>query len=518
MQATHRVKDSNNNTIGFIIDKHFYTNYNIINNISLIDNLLVQKNGVIRAEHRLPKIYYKNSVILPIYKKLVKENPFERDIQRQLRVWKVNSSHKVLQLEGSRQIGKTTELRKFAYGNYEYIIFIDMSNDIYKFIDVVNNGCTPLEIEKYCRRANLPHFLNNKNTVIVIDEIQNNSTVYNSIRALNTELDCDIIVTGSYLGRILGNRDFFLPAGTLDYLQMFTLSFTEFCRAFRSEKILKNIDLYGNSNSEDYNNLEKLYKIYSKIGGYPEVVKVYKNTKNIGECYNVISKLLQTFKDESRVYFNNTREVEIFENVYREALKQMCTRTDNNGKHIIETITTLVKDNTKLVVNRNEIANAVIWLEYAGIISLCNLAVDGDMRKISEGRRAYFSDCGIVSYLASKSMIDQSSLTGLITETFVYNELHRLFKVPYNELKVREDEVCFSTYGAHELDFMIADKSKIVYGIEVKTKTGEPKSLRVYINKGLIDKGIVAKPSKGNHGDYYDTIPIYTVGCRFPYK
>jgi predicted AAA+ superfamily ATPase len=196
----------------------------------------------------------------------------------------------------------------------------------------------------------------------------------------------------------------------------------------------------------------------------------------------------------------------------------MCTRVDTSGKHIIETITTLVKDSTKLVVNKNEIANAVIWLEYAGILSLCNLAVDGDMRKISEGRRVYFSDCGIASYLASKSMINQSSLTGLITETFVYNELHRLFKVPYSKSKVIEEEVCFSTYGQYELDFMIADKHKTVYGIEVKTKDGEPNSLRVYINKGFVDKGIVAKPSKGGHGDYYDTIPIYTVGCRFPYK
>jgi hypothetical protein len=518
MQATHRVKDYNNNTIGFIIDKHFYTTYSIINSISLIDNLQVQKNGVVRAKHKLPDVSYKNAVLMPLYKKLVQDNPFKRDIQKQLKAWKNNTSHKVLQLEGSRQIGKTTELRKFAYSNYEYIIFVDMSNDIYKFIDVVNNGCTPLEIEKYCRRAYLPTFINNKNTILIIDEIQNNSTVYNSIRTLNTELDCDIIVTGSYLGRILGKKEFFLPAGTIEYAHMFTLSFTEFCRVFNCEEKLKDIDLYGNGNSTDYDKLDSLYRVYLKIGGYPEVVKTYKSTKNINECYNIINKLLQTFKDESRVYFNNTRETEIFENVYREALKQMCTRVDTSGKHIIETITTLVKDSTKLVVNKNEIANAVIWLEYAGILSLCNLAVDGDMRKISEGRRVYFSDCGIASYLASKSMINQSSLTGLITETFVYNELHRLFKVPYSKSKVIEEEVCFSTYGQYELDFMIADKHKTVYGIEVKTKDGEPNSLRVYINKGFVDKGIVAKPSKGGHGDYYDTIPIYTVGCRFPYK
>lgn len=33
----------------------------------------------------------------------------------------------------------------------------------------------------------------------------------------------------------------------------------------------------------------------------------------------------------------------------------------------------------------------------------------------------------------------------------------------------------------------------------------------------LMERGIVVKPTKGGHGDKFDTIPIYMVGCRFPY-
>ena len=518
MIATHRVKNSKDNTIGFIIDKHFYTNYAIRENINIIENITVLKNGILRTKKELPVVDYKQAVIIPKYKALVAENPFDRDIQKQLEKWRNRTDHNVLQLDGSRQIGKTTELKKFAYKNYEFVIFVDLSNDIFNFIDVINNGCSPMEFEKYCRRANLPSFVNDKNTILIIDEIQNDNRVYNSIRRMNESINCDIIVTGSYLGRILGKNDFFLPAGTISYAYMFTLSFAEFCRVFKAEWLLKNIDLYGSSKDEDYNKLTDLYKIYSKIGGYPEVVKTYCKTKNITECYGVIDKLLQTFKDESRVYFGDAREVDIFENVYREALSEMCTRTDKTGKHILETITTLVKNSTKLVVNRNEVANAVTWLKYAGILSMCNLAIDGNMKNIAESRRAYFSDCGIVSYLASKSLLDKTSLTGTITETFVYNELHRLFKEPYEDLKVLETEVCFSTYGNYELDFMIADKDKRIYGIEVKTTSGMPTSLKVYIDNRLIQKGIVVKPTKGGYGDKFDTIPIYTVGCRFPYK
>ena len=517
MTATHRVKDSSDKTVGFIIDGTFYTEYYIKNNIQFVDNLTLTKNGVIRAKKELSEVDYKSFVNKREYSKIVKNNPYVRDIQNDLMKWKNDSSHKVLQLEGSRQIGKTTELRKFAYKNYEYVIMVDLTSDIYNFIDVINNGCSPIEFEKYCRRASLPHFVDNNSTILIIDEIQSNSTVYNSIRKLYDTVKCDIIVTGSYLGRILGEKTFFHPAGTISYAHMFTLSFAEFCRIFKCEKMLKTIDLYGGSDEIKYAKLEELYNIYLKIGGYPEVIKKFVETKNINECYSIINKLLETFKDESRAYFNEAREVEIFDNVYREALKQMCNRQDMNGKHILETLTTLVKENTKLFVNKSEVANAVTWLKYAGILSTCNLAVNGDMRNISESRKAYFSDCGIASYLAAKSMIKQSSLTGMITETFVYNELHRLFKVPYTDLKVIEDEVCYSTYGKYELDFMLADKSKTVYGIEVKTKDGEPTSLKVYIDKNLINQGIVVKPTKGGHGDKFATIPIYTVGCRFPY-
>ena len=64
---------------------------------------------------------------------------------------------------------------------------------------------------------------------------------------------------------------------------------------------------------------------------------------------------------------------------------------------------------------------------------------------------------------------------------------------------------------------MVVGTDNVVYGIEVKTTNGDPTSLRVFVDKGFVDKGIVAKMTKGGHGEKFDTIPIYTVGCRFPY-
>ena len=235
MVATYKVKDSTGKTAGFIINDTFYTDDYIKNNINYVDNLVLTENGVIKATKELPEVDYRTYVNEKEYSNIIKDNPFVRDIQNDLMKWKKDPSHKVLQLEGSRQIGKTTELKKFAYKNYEYVIMVDLTADTYNFIDVINNGCNPIEFEKYCRRASLPHFVDNSNTILIIDEIQSSSMVYNSIRKLHDSIKCDIVVTGSYLGRILGDKKFFHPAGTISYAHMFTLSFAEFCRVFQCE-------------------------------------------------------------------------------------------------------------------------------------------------------------------------------------------------------------------------------------------------------------------------------------------
>ena len=517
MIATHKVKTADQRTIGFLVDGVFYTNDYITQNVRYIHNLFLDENGMPKSKTKLPELDYKKHIIDQTYHKLAEENPFVRDVQEELLEWKKDHLHQVLQLEGTRQVGKTTELLKFAYQNYEFVIYVNLAEDHMDFLEVIQLGATPLAFEKYCMGAGLPPFVNDSRTILILDEIQLSRSVYNAIRTMKRNVACDIVVTGSYLGRILQDKGFFLPAGTIRRCTMFPLSFMEFCRVFDAEETLKTIDLFGQSDSARYEELSALYALYSRIGGYPEVVRRYVESKDIGECYNVIGKLLGTFQAESRNYFSSERKVEIFDVVYRQALQEMCCEKRGTGKNTVERITSLAKTNTELLVNKNEVSAAVVWLKYTGILGMCSLAVNGDVTEIVPDRRIYYADCGIASYLAEKYVVDRTAVTGLLAETFVYNELHRLFKVPYTKCKVKEDEVCFSIYEQYELDFMVVDKNNVIYGIEVKAKDGNPKSLKVFIDRRLVDRGIVAKPTQGGHGETFDTIPIYTVGCRFPY-
>lgn len=336
MLATHSVTDADNEIVGYIVDDIFYTDYYLRQNIEFVDNISLDAQGRIRPDQELPCFAYANVVTRKKYQDITAKNPFVRDIQRDLEEWKQEKDHGVLQLEGSRQIGKTTELLKFAYKNYEYVIYVNLASDLYDFKSVIQNGCSPMEFEKYCRRAGEPHFKNSSQTIVIIDEIQVSEQVYNAIRSIASSVKCDIIVTGSYLGQTI-KEGYFLPAGTVSYRKM-----------------------------------------------YPE--------------------------------------------------------------------------------------------------------------------------------------IDHGNIEGILTETFVFAELYRLFTERYCRRKVKGDTPSFSIYGQNELDFMLSDRENNIYGIEVKTNDGTPKSLRVYMDKKLVDRAIVANRTSGGREGCFETIPVFAVGCRFPYQ
>lgn len=516
MRATHRVKDSAENSVGYIVDGKFYTDEYLRTNIQYVENLSLEGNKILCSDDELEEASYKAAVTQKEYLKIVSENPFARDVQADLEEWRQDSFHKVLQLEGSRQIGKTTELLKFAYKNYEYIIYVNLAYDKYDFLETVNNGCSPLEFEKYCLRAGLPHFVNDKNTILLIDEIQLSEKIYNSIRSLYLEIDCDIIVTGSYLGQTL-RAGYFLPAGTVSYIHMFPLSFSEFCRIYDKEELLNNMDLFGESGGREYNEILPLYHAYRQIGGYPEVVRKYREKEDISSCYDVIQGLVETFQRESGYYFRNSKEALLFKTVFTEAIKSMCSEKRGSGNKLTEKVTDIAKQSQKMLVSREETASAITWLVYSGIIGECGLYNNGDIRQYIPARRLYYMDCGLAAYVGRQAEVDESSINGLLTETFVYTELYRLYKKTYSKKAVKGETPCFSLFNQYELDFVLVDKDNTVYGIEVKTGDGSPESLRIFIDRHLIDRGIVAKPAGGGHGEKFDTIPIFAVGCRFPY-
>lgn len=437
-----------------------------------------------------------------------------RDIQKDLMNWKKIRHQTVLQLEGPRQVGKTHEVQKFAYANYEHVIYVNLVRDEYCFEDALSS---PDFMEEYCKRAGLPEYTDDNSTVLIIDEIQEKSTVYNAIRDIRERLSCDVIVSGSYLARTVNSRDFFLPAG-IAYLRMFPLSFREFCRALGIEQILDHLNLYSGSDGESYEKLESAYRVYRHIGGYPQVVTTYLETRSEAECLTVLEDLIRTFTAESSRFFTNSTAMSVFHEVYRAVMVEILLEKKGTGKSMMEYLTEFVKTSVKEPVSRNEVRMAASWLLYSGVIGYCDLYNNGDVMDVVSDRRIYFADSGIAWCISQSVTAREDAIEGMLTETFAYTELNRLYQMPVGYRKVRGNKPCFSICGDYELDFAAVGDDHTRYGLEIKSGDNASRSLVYFKEKGLIDKAFRAGTSRGGHGQIVDTIPIYTVGARFPYQ
>ena len=522
MQATHRVKNSNGKTTGFIIDGKYETYKTVLKHINFVNNIVSDKKGVIKCKKgSLPEIERKE-LNKRIYKTLCKKHILKRDIEEKFETWKrdYKTSRTIMYLKGARQIGKTTELKKFAYKNFENVIYVNLSQkqERENFRAVCNSNSPRFGMLQYCDNLNLDEYEDTENTILIIDEIQIDEDIYNSLRKLQDGLKCRIAVSGSYLGVTIRNN-YFLPAGTLHDINMLPLSFKEFCRAFKCEEMLMGINLYGKDDDSKYKELTDLYLVYKQIGGYPDIVIEYIDTKDVNRCLERLNDIINRFTDESLFYFTNDKQAIIFNSVYVNALAVIAKEKRGTGSKDIEEITNFVKSSTKEMVSRNEVNEAMSWLVYANIIGTCNLFNNGDSQDVLYNRRFYFMDCGITNCIANRTTFINSVIQEELPETFAYSELYRLYTEYNKDYKVKGDKPFCSVYNGLELDFVIIDKNDIKYGIEVKTKRDrEPTSLLEFLKQDKIDEAYLAQITRGGIGEKIKKIPIYTIGCRFPYE
>ncbi len=521
MRALYQVKNKCGNTAGFILENNEYINYyGAVKNVDYIDNLtMADDKRIVATEDKTLEEVSLSSVNNERYNKLCRDYFIRRDVQDKFEEWKAHWSKKALYLSGARQTGKTTELLKFAYKNYEQIIYVNLADkkELSNFEEyVLGNMNASFGLAAYCEKCTGDIFENSKDTILIMDEIQESSVIYNSIRRLLSELKCHIVITGSYLGRVL-NSEFFKPAGNTYDIEMLPVSFAEFCRIFDKEELLNNIDISGKSESEDYVTLTDLYKVYRDIGGYPEVVAEYMRTKDIGMCMKVIADLVNRFTDESACYFHDDKSRNVFNSVYKAAAIMQAREKKGTDSKLVEIATNFVKDDIKSVVGRSEVNKAISWLIYNGILGTCDLYNQGNVLDLLQDRRIYFRDCGLFNYIARQAALDNDTINGLLTETFAYNELYRVYTRPPQIVK--GDKPCCSVYDKYELDFMVVRADDVKYGIEIKrSKSNNPQSLGVYLERNLVDKGFIAEITKGGMGERWRTIPVYTIGVRFPYE
>lgn len=444
---------------------------------------------------------------------------FKRQAYEKLQQWKNADSGCVLEVSGARQVGKTYLLKKFAKENFKYIIYINMAEqsgqEFLLCMDKVNQwepGMPRVErpIHEMLRLYDAA-FEDSKDTMIIIDEIQESAKVYNLIRTFAREFECYVAVTGSYLGRLL-EKDFFLPAGDLETMTLETLSFEEFVDVFGKTELYDSIDLYGSSNKEDYQELRFLYDIYQRTGGYPAVVNTYLEHQDFRKCDEMLKHLIDVFTNESKRYFENVLDVNLFDKLFNGIAITMI-REKQGLRDLTEELSKIVYQEESGRVTKKMLNHALGWLQASHIIGYAGKSVDCDYLEIKENARFYFHDLGMARYFLSRTGADESTVKGIVAENFVYRELLEHIG---KDIAGRTPWFAIYQKTKGEMDFFVRSLLDYKnYGIEVKSEDGSGKTARELLKDGKIQylyflkgdtQGGIAEDGK------VITVPLYMAG------
>ncbi|MCF7934399.1 MAG: AAA family ATPase, partial [Spirochaetia bacterium] len=220
----------------------------------------------------------------------------ERNAMQSLITWKESPYRKPLILQGIRQVGKTWLLKEFgrryyaqvAYVNFdehpEYIQFFTSTKDIKRILDNLQF------------MVGFP--IQEKNTLIIFDEIQDAPQVLNSLKYFHENANAyHVACAGSLLGVTLAKPSSF-PVGQVEFLKIHPMTFSEMLHA-DGERLLSY--LQAKSDLEPipdafFNPLVENLKRYFIIGGMPEAVSRWVDERNSESIDTVLFSLIKAYE------------------------------------------------------------------------------------------------------------------------------------------------------------------------------------------------------------------------------
>lgn len=280
-----------------------------------------------------------------------------RKQSEKIKEW-INGSDKALLVTGARQIGKTwlirDEIEKSEYTKFE-INFIDQP-DMIKHLNV------QMSAEEFLVKLKMimPEECRPHKTIVFFDEIQKCPEIVTKIKFLVDEGSFKYVMSGSLLGiELKGIAS--APVGYLSVLRMFPMDFEEFLIANSISQTTLDMlkEKYGTLQPVDeliHEKLLSLFFVYLIVGGMPDAVKKYINTKDIREVDKVQRDITTLYKADFTQYEEADKKlklISIYDIVPAELNKQ-------NKKFVF---TMLDKE---LKFDRYE--NSFLWLKDAGVV------------------------------------------------------------------------------------------------------------------------------------------------------
>ena len=229
-----------------------------------------------------------------------------RKIENPIRQFLQGPRDKVLLVQGARQIGKSYIIRHVGRSLFPNFIELNLVED--------KEGDRQFEnvhtVEDFYLRLSLVAGEklngNRDDTLIFLDEIQEYPQLLTLLKFLNADRRFSYVASGSLLGITLKTTTS-IPIGSIRILDMYPLDFSEFLRAnsvgeLAIDTISKKCSRGESVDEAMHTRLINLWKRYLLVGGLPDAVNTYLDTKNIIAVREIQRDIIRLYAADASKY------------------------------------------------------------------------------------------------------------------------------------------------------------------------------------------------------------------------
>ena len=341
-----------------------------------------------------------------------------RKIYNELLRWKEEKAGATaLMIEGARRVGKSYIAEEFAKNEYDSYILIDFSkapNRVKSWFDEYLEDIDTLlqNIQLHYKKQ-----LSRRKSLIIFDEVQKCPRAREAVKALVADRRFDYLETGSLIS-IKKNVEGILIPSEEDGIEMYPMDFEEFLWAMGNEVLMPYVRERFEKRQkmgEFHREAMHYFRQYLIVGGMPQAVAEYVNSRDFTRVDAVKRQILRLYKNDIKKYGGTAtaRVSAIYDAIPGQLQKKEKRFT-----------LTALKEEARM----REYDSAFFWLEDSKIVNICyNTTAPNIGLQLNEDRtmlKCYFCDTGLLISLAF-------SARGIVT-----NEIYQ--KLMFDKLEIDE--------------------------------------------------------------------------------
>ena len=409
---------------------------------------------------------------------------FKRKLYTEMLQWKHDSNGaSALLIKGARRVGKSTLAKEFAKHEYDSFIAIDFakcSKEVRDLFDDIS------DLDYIFMRLQMMYkvTLKSRASVIIFDEVQKWPNARQAIKYLVEDGRYDYIETGSLLSIKQNVKNIIIPSEE-DELTLNPLDYEEFKWALGDEvsiPMLRQFFEKRKSMGDEANrNLMRDFRLYMLVGGMPQAVKTYLETKNMGRVDQAKRRIIRLYEKDFMKIDPSGMASKLFMAIPSELTRNASrytvnAPTDGDGRH-------------------DRLMEVIFDMQDSMVVNMAYHANDPNvgmaLHKNTNRYKMFMADTGLFITLA---FWDKKFTENIIYKKLLSDKLSADLGYVYENivaqmLKANGHEIYYYTWPSetsnhlYEVDFLLSNGTKID-PIEVKSSGYKThKSLDLFCEK-----------------------------------